>query len=90
MNANSLSFKQLCELFNYIPKYRPLRTEDLVDLAGLARNTWEQHRLKGTGPRFFQPPGTRCVFYAEPDVLAWLASGARNSTSQEPGAALCA
>lgn len=90
MKSDSHDFAQLCALFNYTPKNRPLRTADLVDLTGLARNTWEQHRLKGTGPRYFQPPGTRCVFYAEPDVLAWLASGVRNSTSQEPDEALCA
>lgn len=83
MQTANMSFEQLCELFNYSPKKRPLRTDDLVDLTGLARNTWEQHRHKGTGPRFFTPPGTRCVFYAERDVLAWLASGARTSTSQQ-------
>ncbi len=82
MTADEMTFEQLCELFNYIPKNRPLSTEQVSDITGLACNTLEQHRFKGTGPRFFSPPGTRRVWYSERDVLAWLASGARYSTSQ--------
>ncbi|HBO3293636.1 TPA: DNA-binding protein [Pseudomonas aeruginosa] len=89
MTAETLSFEQLCELFNYTPKNRPLSTEEVSEFTGLAPNTLEQHRFKGTGPRFFNPAGTRRVWYSERDMLAWLASGARNSTSQQPGEALC-
>lgn len=89
MTADSLSFEQLCALFNYTPKNRPLSTDEVADFLGVARNTLEQHRLKGTGPRYFQPPGTRKVWYFEHDLLAWFASGARTSTSQQPGEALC-
>lgn len=82
MNMADRSFTQLCELFSYVPRQRLLDTEEVASLLGFARNTLEQHRLKGTGPRFFQPPGTRRVWYSEKDVLAWMASGARTSTSQ--------
>lgn len=89
MQADTLTFEQLCSVFNYTPKNRPLSTDEVADFLGVARNTLEQHRLKGTGPRYLQPPGTRRVWYSERDMLAWLASGARNSTSQQPGDALC-
>lgn len=82
MNSTSHSFEQLCDLFNYSPQNRPLGTDEVARFFGFARNTLEQHRFKGTGPRFFQPPGTRRVWYSEKDVLGWIASGARNSTSQ--------
>ena len=51
MQTKSLSFEQLCELFNYTPKNRPLSSRE---------------------------------YYSERDVLFWLASGARTSTSQRP------
>lgn len=89
MDNTDLSFEQLCELFNYTPKNRPLSTDEVAEFLGVMRNTLEQHRLKGTGPRYFQPPGTRKVWYLERDMLLWLLSGARTSTSQQPGAALC-
>lgn len=50
MTADTLSFEQLCELFNYAPKNRPLSTEEVSEFTGLAPNTLEQHRFKGTGP----------------------------------------
>ena len=88
MQSNALTFEQLCALFNYFPKNRFLTTDDLVELTGIARNTWEQHRLRGTGPRYFRPPGTRRVWYSERDLLLWMANGARLSTSHPPGEAL--
>lgn len=88
MQSNALTFEQLCTLFNYLPKNRLLTTDDLVELTGIARNTWEQHRLRGTGPRYFRPPGTRRVWYSERDLLLWMASGARHSTSHQLGEAL--
>ena len=88
MQCNALTFEQLCTLFSYAPKKRLLTTDDLVEQTGIARNTWEQHRLRGTGPRYFRPQGTRRVWYSERDFLVWLASGARHSTSHQPGEAL--
>jgi hypothetical protein len=86
MYSNAQSFEQLCDLFNYSPKCRPLATDEVARFFGFAKNTLEQHRFKGSGPRFFQPPGTRRVWYSEKDVLAWMASGARTSTCKASSA----
>ena len=80
--TTALSFDQLCELFGYTPKGRPLDTKELADLLGIHSSTIDHYRLRGVGPRHFSPPGTRRVWYAERDVLAWMASGARQSTSE--------
>ncbi len=48
-------------------------------------NTMEQYTC-GEPPCYFSPPGTRRVWYAELDVLRWLASGARQSTSEQAAA----
>ncbi|WP_200176553.1 helix-turn-helix transcriptional regulator [Ectothiorhodospira shaposhnikovii] len=82
MNLDEMTFEQLCELFNYTPKGRPLTNEEAAELLSFAPNTLEQHRHKGTGPNFFSPPGTRRVWYSERVLLEWLASGARSSTSE--------
>jgi hypothetical protein len=81
-----MTLEQLCELFAYTPKGRPLDTEDVSFLLGVHINTLEQYRFRGEGPRYFSPPGTRRVWYAELDVLRWLASGARQSTSEQVAA----
>ena len=81
-----LSFDQLCDLFAYTPKARPLDSSEVAELLGVAKNTVEQYRFRGEGPRFFSPPGTRRVWYAERDVLSWLASGAKRSTSEQVAA----
>lgn len=79
---NKLTFAELCELFNYTPKGRPLNNTEAAELLHLKPNTLELKRLAGTGPRYFQPPGSRRVLYSERDVLFWLAEGARISTSE--------
>lgn len=76
------SFKELCELFAYQPKGRPLDSEEAADVLRIHPGTMAQYRLRGEGPRFFSPPGTRRVWYAEKDLLAWVASGAKRSTSE--------
>ena len=81
-----MSFEQLCELFAYTPKGRPLDTKEVADILGVHSNTIDQYRFRGEGPRFFSPPGTRRVWYAERDVLAWLASGSKHSTSEQVAA----
>lgn len=78
-----LTFEQLCELFAYTPKGRPLDTKEVAEVLGVHSNTIDQYRFRGDGPRYFSPPGTRRVWYAETDVLRWLASGAKQSTSQQ-------
>lgn len=86
MNTDELTFDQLCELFTYTPKGRPLDSKEVAEILGVHFNTMEQYRFRGEGPRFFSPPGTRRVWYAERDVLAWLASGAKRSTSEQVAA----
>lgn len=76
-----MTLEQLCELFAYTPKRRPLDTKEVAEILGTHPNTIDQYRFRGEGPRFFRPEGTRRVWYAERDVLAWLASGSRHSTS---------
>jgi hypothetical protein len=80
--ADDLTFEQLCELFGYTPKNRPFDSKELAEFYGVNPGTPEQWRFRGEGPRYFQPPGTRRVWYAERDVLLWLASGAKQSTSE--------
>ena len=81
-----MTFDQLCELFAYTPKGRPLDSKEVADILQVHVSTLEQHRQRGGGPRFFTPTGTRRVWYAERDVLAWLASGAKRSTSEQVAA----
>lgn len=83
---SEMTFDQLCELFAYEPKRRPLDSREVAELLKVHPNTMEQYRFRGEGPRFFSPPGTRRVWYAELDVLRWLASGAKQSTSEQAAA----
>lgn len=81
-----MTFDQLCELFGYTPTGRLLDSKAVSELLGVHLSTVEHLRLRGTGPRFFSPPGTRRVWYAERDVLGWMASGAKRSTSEQVAA----
>ncbi|AVW90643.1 helix-turn-helix transcriptional regulator [Celeribacter baekdonensis] len=82
MDHNDMTFDQLCELFGYEPKRRPLDAREAAALLGVHPSTLEGYRLRGGGPRFFNPPRTRVVRYAERDLLVWLVASARTSTSQ--------
>ena len=77
-----MSFEQLCELFSYSPRGRPISSHELAELLSLHPVTIDQFRVRGGGPRYFKPAGTRRVWYAERDVLLWMASGAKQSTSE--------
>jgi hypothetical protein len=81
-----MTFEQLCELFSYTPKGHPLDSKEVAAILRVHKVTVDQYRLRGDGPRFFSPPGTRRVWYAERDVLAWLASGEKRSTSEQVAA----
>jgi predicted DNA-binding transcriptional regulator AlpA len=81
-----MTFEQLCELFNYVPKNRLLDTNEVAEILDVHPSTVNHYRLRGEGPRYFSPPGTRRVWYSEYDVLAWMASGARQSTSEQVAA----
>ncbi|OHV76172.1 hypothetical protein LCM4579_27870 [Ensifer sp. LCM 4579] len=83
-----MSFEQLCELFSYTPKRpkkRPLDTKEVSELLGLSTDTLEGYRQRGVGPRYFRPRGTCREWYAERDIMAWMLSGLRHSTSDQPG-----
>ncbi len=67
-------------------KGRPLDSKEVAAILGVHPGTMEQQRFRGDGPRFFSPPGTRRVWYAERDVLGWMASGAKRSTSEQVAA----
>jgi predicted DNA-binding transcriptional regulator AlpA len=61
------------------PRY--LRTTEAGRFLGLSGRTLEKHRTYGTGPRYRKIGGR--VVYALADLEAWVAMGARNSTSDQ-------
>ena len=80
MAKSEPSFEELCALFGYTPKNRPISTKEAAEIFDVNFMTLEAYRSRGEGPRYFQPPGTRRVWYAEVDVLRWLASGEKHNT----------
>lgn len=56
-----MSFDQLCELFNYSPKGRPLDPKEAAELIGVSVDTLEGYRGRGVPLRHFSPPGSRIV-----------------------------
>lgn len=79
---SQMSFEQLCGMFAYTSKGRPLSSAEVAKLLGSHPVTVDQWRVRGEGPRYFSPKGTRRVWYSEHDVLAWMASGEKHSTSE--------
>lgn len=77
------SFEELCKLFNYTPKGRPLINEEAAELLRMKPGALDQLRFKGGGPLYSKPPGSRRVLYAEPLILEYLYSGMRASTSDQ-------
>lgn len=65
-----------------LPHY--LSTDEAARLLRLARGTLAKHRVYGTGPAYRKIGGR--VIYAVADVIAWVETGARGSTSDaRPG-----
>lgn len=62
---------------------RYLRTPEAARFVGLSGRTLEKHRTYGTGPRYSKLGGR--VVYRVEDLQAWVALGAKASTS-DPGA----
>ena len=62
---------------NLPPRY--LRTPEAARFLGLSGRTLEKHRTYGTGPRYAKLGG-RVVYHLE-DLQAWVARGAKSSTS---------
>lgn len=87
MNTEEMTVEQLAELFGYELKRKPLDRKQAAELLGLSVDTLEGYDYRGVGPQSFSPPGTRRVWYSERDLLAWLASGRRRSTSEQSAAA---
>ena len=57
----------------------PLTIEDMIArYPGTNRQSWAQHRYRGTGPAFFKVG--RRVYYRFDDVLAWEESNTRTRT----------
>lgn len=81
MNPADMTLEQLAALFGYTPRHRRLKNEEAAELLGIQPNTLEVKRVHGTGPRYYRLPNSRRVFYVEKDVLEFMASGARMSTS---------
>jgi predicted DNA-binding transcriptional regulator AlpA len=67
--------------FNDLPS-RYLRTPEAARMVGLSIRTLEKHRIYGTGPRYSKLGGR--VVYSVEDLQAWVAQGAKTSTS-DPG-----
>jgi len=86
MKQPEMTLEQFCERFNVTPKRRPWSGQDLADFCEVSLRTVEGWRQTGEGPTFFSPKGTRRVWYAERDVLAWMASGEKRSTSENVAA----
>jgi predicted DNA-binding transcriptional regulator AlpA len=63
------------------PRY--LRTPEAARFLGLSGRTLEKHRTYGTGPRYAKIGGR--VVYRLEDLQAWVARGAKNSTSDDTG-----
>jgi excisionase family DNA binding protein len=57
-----------------------LRTADAARYVNLAVSTLEKMRVYGGGPTFVRL-GARAIRYRREDLDAWLAAGARRSTS---------
>lgn len=65
---------------------QPLAIEDLIyRYPGTNRQSWAQHRYRGTGPAYFKVG--RRVFYRLDDVMAWEESNLRIRTDDEVGVA---
>ena len=59
----------------------PLTIEDMIArYPGTNRQSWAQHRYRGTGPAFFKVG--RRVFYRIEDVLAWEENSTRTRTDE--------
>jgi hypothetical protein len=60
---------------------RLLDTISAADFLGLSKKTLEAYRLRGGGPAYYKAGRIR---YSEADLIAWLESRRRTSTS-DPG-----
>ncbi|MEJ6013386.1 DNA-binding protein [Corynebacterium sp. H127] len=63
---------------------RPMTIDEMIErYPGTNRQTWAQHRYRGTGPRFFKVG--RKVYYRVEDVFAWEQECTRVRTDEQVG-----
>jgi hypothetical protein len=79
-------FDELCKLFNYTPKGKPLTTEECAEILRMKPGALVQLRFKGGGPDYSKKKGQRRVLYFEPIVLEYLYKGMRSNTSDNVAA----
>ncbi len=84
MKPSEMIDDQLCKMFGCVLDGRPMDTKETAAFLGISTDTLEGYRYRGVGPRYFMPKGTRRVWYSKRDLLEWLASGLRHSTSDQP------
>lgn len=78
------SIDELAARFNIRLRYRPLRPPEVSELTHLTVATLQDQRHDGTGIPYFKQG--KFIYYAERDVLEWLAAGERRHTSEVPSA----
>lgn len=60
-----------------------LTPDDLVQMfPGTNRQSWAQHRYRGTGPKYFKVG--RSVYYRPEDVDEWIDANLRTRTDDDP------
>lgn len=63
---------------------RPMTIEEMIErYPGTNRQTWAQHRYRGTGPRYFKVG--RKVYYRTEDVINWEEECTRIRTDEQVG-----
>lgn len=82
MNTDEMTFEQKCELLGYTPRRRKLTTAEAAEILGVKPNTLEIRRSYGVGPKYIKPPGSKFVHYLERDLVDYMLSGRRKSTSE--------
>jgi predicted DNA-binding transcriptional regulator AlpA len=85
-SPKDMTFAELCELLSYTPKNRLLIPLEVCEILGVTDQTLRMGRINGDGPRYIKNSSSRLVRYSEIDILRWVASGLRTSTSEQlPG-----
>jgi predicted DNA-binding transcriptional regulator AlpA len=63
-------------------EHRRLTVREAADYTGLAAATLNKLRVRGDGPLYIRPGGSRRVVYDTADLDAWLQASRRKSTSE--------
>ena len=62
-----------------------VRTDEAARLTGRKKRSLEKLRREGGGPDYCTPPGRRCVVYSVADLVKWIESGRKTSSSDTAG-----